>query len=30
VGRHYDNDVSVINAWIRNLRAQDYLSSGQA
>ncbi len=30
VGRQYGNDVSVVSAWIRNLRAHDYLSSGQA
>jgi phage FluMu protein Com len=30
VGRHYDGDVSVVSAWIRNLHAHDYLSSGQA
>lgn len=30
VGRHYDNDVSMVSAWIRNLRESDFLSSGQA
>ncbi|HEX9678650.1 hypothetical protein [Nitrososphaera sp.] len=30
VGRRYDNDVSVASAWIRNLHAHDFLSSGQA
>jgi phage FluMu protein Com len=30
VGRHYDSNVSVVNAWIRNLHVHDFLSSGQA
>lgn len=30
VGRRYDNDVSVVNAWIRNLHGYDFLSSDQA
>lgn len=30
VGRRYDNDVSVVGAWIRNLHSYDFLSSGQA
>jgi hypothetical protein len=29
VGRHYENDVSIVSAWIKNLHAHDYLS-GQA
>lgn len=30
VGKNYEGDVSVVNAWIRNLHAYDFLSSGQA
>lgn len=30
LGKHYDGDVSVVNAWIKNLHAHDFLSSGQA
>jgi hypothetical protein len=25
----YENDVSVVNAWIRNLYGYDFLSSGK-
>lgn len=30
VGRsRYENDVSIVNAWIRNLYGYDFLSSGK-
>lgn len=30
VGRRYDSDISIVNAWLRNLHVRDFLSSGQA
>lgn len=30
VRKQYDNDASVVSAWIRNLHERDFLSSGRA
>lgn len=30
VRKQYDNDVSVVSAWIKNLHERDFLSSGKA
>lgn len=29
VRKQYDNDASVVSAWIKNLHEQDFLSSGK-
>lgn len=30
VRKQYDNDASVVSAWIKNLHERDFLSSGRA